>query len=200
VSRVPYCPRCGAEISEDARFCPKCGTTVPPPPAGVEVPPAPRPAKTGIDLIGTDKLLQEHWIKRVVAFVIDFIALMIATWILLIIISIPILIISGVFTYPIFPWFGGPLVFLFAVGVLSVLYFTFAESIYGATIGKRIMGFKVITVDGKRLELGSAFIRNMSKIFVVLPILDVIVGLVTPGDPHQKYSDRIAGTTVTAAL
>ena len=196
---MSYCSKCGAEISKDARFCPKCGTPVSPPPR-VEVPPAPRPAKTGIDLIGTDKPLQEHWIKRVIAFIIDFIALVIAAWILLIIILIPILIISGTFPYPIFPWLGGSLGFLFAVGVLSVLYFTFAESIYGATIGKRVMGFKVTTVDGERPDLGSAFLRNISKIFVVLPILDVIVGLATPGDPHQKYSDRIARTTVTAAM
>ncbi len=25
---MPYCPKCGTEIGEDARFCPKCGTEV----------------------------------------------------------------------------------------------------------------------------------------------------------------------------
>lgn len=200
---MPYCSKCGAEIPEGARFCPKCGTAVSPP--GVEVPPAPIRAKTGIDLIGTDKLLQEHWIKRVIAIIIDNIILAIAVSILWIIISIPVLILTGT-TYPWFgiPWFaslGGWLFgFPFAVGALSLLYFSFAESIYGQTIGKRLMGFRVATVDGRVPNLGRALMRNISKIHWVLLLLDVIVGLATPGDPHQKYSDRIAGTTVTAAL
>lgn len=199
---MPYCSKCGAEIPEGARFCPKCGTAVSPPP-GVEVPPAPIRAKTGIDLIGTDKPLQEHWIKRVIAFIIDSIILYIAVMILLMIISIPILILTGA------PWFGatwfaslsGWLIgFPLAAGALSILYFSFAEFIYGQTIGKRLMGFKVATADRRTPNLGIAFVRNISKIHPVLLLLDVIVGLVTPGDPRQKYSDRIAGTTVTAAL
>jgi len=43
-----------------------------------------------------------------------------------------------------------------------------------------------------------AFIRNISKIFWPLYLLDVIVGLATPGEPTQKYTDRIAGTIVVS--
>lgn len=25
---MPYCPKCGSEVSEDMRFCPKCGAAV----------------------------------------------------------------------------------------------------------------------------------------------------------------------------
>ena len=197
---VPYCSKCGAEIPEDAKFCPRCGAPVPPP--GVEVPPAPRPAKTGIDLIGTDKPLQEHWIKRIIAIIIDSIILAIAISILSIIILIPTLILTG--TLPPIPLFGSLIGWLigfpFAVGALSILYFSFAESIYGQTVGKRLMGLRVATIDGRIPNLGRTLIRNISKIYWVLLLLDVIIGLATPGDPHQKYSDRIAGTTVTAAL
>jgi uncharacterized membrane protein YvbJ len=46
----------------------------------------------------------------------------------------------------------------------------------------------------KRFE--KEFIRNISKIHEVLLLLDVIGGLITSKDLHQKYSDRIANTTV----
>ena len=29
---MPYCPKCGAEVSEGNNFCPKCGATLGPPP------------------------------------------------------------------------------------------------------------------------------------------------------------------------
>jgi hypothetical protein len=51
-------------------------------------------------------------------------------------------------------------------------------------------------VGGGRPSLESAFIRNISKVYWVLLILDVVGGFFTVGDPRQKYSDRIARTTV----
>jgi len=34
---MPYCTKCGAEVSEDVEFCPKCGTRLKPPPAPVRM-------------------------------------------------------------------------------------------------------------------------------------------------------------------
>jgi uncharacterized RDD family membrane protein YckC len=195
---VPYCPNCGAEIPENAKFCPKCGTSVSAPSAPPA--PSPPPQKTGIDMIGTDKLLQEHWIKRVIAFIIDSIALVIAYCILAMIIFLPLLI-SAILTWNFGTlWYGGWLGFPFILGVLSVLYFSFAESMYGQTLGKRIMGLKVTTMDGRMPSLEKTIIRNLSKIYWVLLLLDVFGGLITQGEPRQKFSDRIAGTTVTTSL
>ena len=61
---------------------------------------------------------------------------------------------------------------------------------------KGIVGLKVVAVDGGRPSLEGVFIRNISKIYWVVLILDVIGGFFTAKDPHQKYSDRIAYTTV----
>ena len=82
------------------------------------------------------------------------------------------------------------------MGLLYVLYFTIAESMYGGTIGKMMVGLKVTAVNGERPSLESSFIRNISKIYWVLLVLDVIGGLFIAKDPHQKYSDQIAQTTV----
>jgi hypothetical protein len=61
-----------------------------------------------------------------------------------------------------------------------------------------VVNLKVRTVDGKIPTMDVAFIRNVSKVFWLLYLLDVIVGLATPGEPTQKYTDRIAGTIVVS--
>jgi len=37
VKHMPYCTKCGAEVSEEMDFCPRCGTHLKPPPARVQV-------------------------------------------------------------------------------------------------------------------------------------------------------------------
>lgn len=181
---MPYCARCGAELPEGAKFCPKCGAQI----SGLE-----SGAKTGFERIGHDVNLQEHWIRRIVAIVIDSIIVGIGAWILAEVLFFPFRIVG----WPSF--LASPrnwLQFPFMMGILYVLYFTIAESEYGYTLGKRIMGLKVIRLDGENPTLDKAFIRNISKIYWLLLLLDVIIGLATSGDSRQKYGDRIAGTLV----
>jgi len=78
-----------------------------------------------------------------------------------------------------------------------VLYFVFLDVYWGGTIGKRVMGLHVQMVNGGKVPIGKAFIRNISKIYWIFLLLDWLIGVATPGaDRRQKYSDRIAGTTV----
>ena len=83
------------------------------------------------------------------------------------------------------------------MGILYILYFTIAEAYRGATIGKGLFGLKVVTKTGEDLTLESTFIRNISKIHWVLLVLDLVGGLIPSTDLHQKYSDKLANTTVT---
>src|SRR5207249_4149830 len=53
-------------------------------------------------------------------------------------------------------------------------------------------------IDGKSMDLRSSFIRNISKIYWLLLVLDVAVGLGTHGEMSQKWSDRFTGTKVEA--
>jgi uncharacterized RDD family membrane protein YckC len=82
------------------------------------------------------------------------------------------------------------------MGLIYVLYFTVTESSYGYTLGKALIGLKVVAADGERPNLEGAFIRNISKIFWVFLILGVAGRFFLVRGPHQKFSDRIAGTTV----
>ncbi len=124
--------------------------------------------------------------------------------IVLAIIGIVLAIIGGVVASSFF--FGGfaPLAFLhgpFVVvaGILLILYFPLMESTYGASLGKRFLGFKVVSKTGGRPTFVEAFIRNISKIYWLLLLLDVIVGLAVSKGYQQKYSDQLAGTSVVPA-
>jgi uncharacterized RDD family membrane protein YckC len=151
---------------------------------------------TGFEKIWRDLQLQYYWIRRVVAFIVDEI-----------IISLCILVVVGIIATPLtllgvldgFPWYlFGLFPFSFFLGVLSLLYFVFLETFYGATFGKRIMNLKAAKLDGQSIPLNLAFIRNLSKIQWFFAVIDAAIGLATPGDPHQKVSDRYAGTTVSS--
>ena len=137
---------------------------------------------TAAERILSENDLQQHWVRRIIAIAIDSIVVAIATAVLGLVTDI-----SGIFN-----WMSLP----FVMGLIYVLYFTVAESIYGYTMGKKLVNLKVTLASGKRPSLKNAFIRNISKIYWILLLLDLVGGLITSTDLHQKYSDRVANTTV----
>jgi uncharacterized RDD family membrane protein YckC len=84
----------------------------------------------------------------------------------------------------------------FMMGLIYVLYFAVMESIYGYTMGKKIVNLKVTRTNGKKPSLRNAFIRNISKIHFLILLLDTLAGFFTSKDNHQRYIDQIANTTV----
>lgn len=183
---MAFCAKCGAQIPADATFCPACGTPVSA--VGGQVRPS------GLDTLTKSVGAQEYWVKRLLAFVVDAIIVYVVIDVVVLLASIPA-VISG--TLAPFSFVGG----LFAAisGILFVLYFTLAELLYGRTIGKNVFGLRVKTDDGKRLTFSDALIRNISKIYWVLLLLDVVLGLALETGYSKKYTDKYAGTTVSPA-
>ncbi len=136
---------------------------------------------TAFDLIGHNAALQEHWIRRLIAAVIDGIILAIVTFVFDL-------------TIHIFGW--GFLIWPFVTGIIWWLYSTVFEGTIGATIGKKLVSLQVVAVDGL-MDMPRAMIRNISKIYWLFILLDLLLGAATQGDPRQRYMDRIARTTVT---
>ncbi|RLI45378.1 hypothetical protein DRO69_05445 [Candidatus Bathyarchaeota archaeon] len=151
---------------------------------------------TGFEKIGSDPQLQDHWIRRLVAFIIDSIIVGASTVIIAAVITLPFILIAVATGLP--RYLFDPFSFPLFAGILSVFYFTFLETYYGWTFGKRIMNLKTAKLDGRKPPLDMSFIRNISKIYWVLVLIDTVIGLATPGDPHQKITDRIAGTIVVS--
>ena len=176
-----YCSKCGEKLPDGSKFCTKCGAAV-----KFEA-----RAETVVGRFETDTDLQEHWIKRFIAYIIDSIIVGVVAAVLLGITLFP-LFISNPFS--LFDFFGFPL----AMGLLYILYFPVAETMYGATFGKNMLGLKVVTKTGGRPSFEKSIIRNVSKIHQVLLLLDVIGGLITSTELHQKYTDKIANTTVVS--
>ncbi len=59
------------------------------------------------------------------------------------------------------------------------------------------MGMTVEMTNGSRVTIDKSFIRNVSKIYWILLLLDWLgVFVNSSGDRRQKFSDRIAGTIV----
>ena len=141
---------------------------------------------------------QQYWGKRLLAYIIDAILLSVIVGALVSIIAFPLIFGYGwgyQFYQP-YSWFGlGP--FPLLGGIITVLYFTFTESRYGASLGKMLMGLKVTMNDGRRLTMDKAVTRNISKVHWALLLLDVIVGLATEPDYRKKFTDKYAGTIVT---
>jgi uncharacterized RDD family membrane protein YckC len=136
-----------------------------------------------------------HWLLRVVAFIIDSIIIGIVTYIIFSVVLYSLLFTGGL--YWLYLGYGYYLIFPFVLGILEVLYFVILDVAWGGTIGKRVMGLQVQMTNGNKVAFDKAFIRNISKIYWLLLLLDWVVALFTPGaDRRQKYTDRMAGTTV----
>ncbi len=146
---------------------------------------------SALEKIGSDRHLQDHWLRRLIAGIIDSAITWAIAWIISTIITFPALLLGGIALFGAFP---------FLSGVIFLLYASFFESSRGATIGKQIMNLKVTTTDKNTIGLYKAFLRNISKIHGLLWLIDTLIGMAMVGDPHQKYSDRFIGTTVTSTV
>ena len=143
------------------------------------------------ELVLKDSALQENWFRRLIAAIIDGILLGIVYGILAVLFLIGLWSTSGAFN------FGALKLGIFGVGafvtwLLSIMYYTLTESMWGASIGKMLLGLKVVGEDGKNPLIASAFIRNVSRIHGLLFLLDFIGGMILEGDPRQRFTDRFA--------
>lgn len=133
---------------------------------------------TGFDYLSKDQALQEHWLRRFVAIVIDSIIVYAPTAMLFHFFGM-----SWLFPW----WFAGGILFLYA---------SFFDASIGGTLGKMLMSLKAVSTTGQ-MTMPQAFMRNVSKVFAPLLLLDWIIGMaIDTRDPRQKWTDQMARTSV----
>lgn len=78
--------------------------------------------------------------------------------------------------------------------LLLWMYLTLLEGFAGQTLGKRIVGLKVVATGGKRVFYDHAAVRNFGVAFL-LPV-DLLIGLRLRDKRYIRYFDKFSGTTV----
>lgn len=69
-----------------------------------------------------------------------------------------------------------------------LIYFVFCEKIKGTTVGKLLTFIEVEDIDGGRISYKQSIIRNISKIYGVFIIFDLVIGQL-----YGNKSERILG-------
>jgi len=81
---------------------------------------------------------------------------------------------------------------------IHFVLFSVLQGLLGASIGKLLVGLRVVTPDGKQIGIGRSFARTalwiVDAITCALPILGGILMLSTKG--HRRVGDMAAGTYV----
>ena len=136
---------------------------------------------TGFDYLGQDRALQQHWLKRFAAIIVDAM-----------LIYVPVVVLVSVLAGR--SYVGAGLLSGLALFAYSSLF----DSAVGGTVGKIIMRMKSVSMTGQ-LTLSQSLVRNASKVFALFLLLDWVIGMaVETKDPRQKWMDQVAHTSVIA--
>jgi uncharacterized RDD family membrane protein YckC len=150
------CKRCGKLVTSAAPKCPECSAD---PHTGEAT-----SARSGVDRV---RVCQGVGI-RLAALLIDGV-LLTAAWLLVGLVVYLVLVARGEFAGFHEPPSATPLWILF--GVAAFVYFWWCEAAWGQTAGKRFLDLRVVRVDGARLGIGDALLRNLLRIIDLLPFL-----------------------------
>ncbi len=127
--------------------------------------------------------------KRTGAFLIDFAIMLAITSTIILVSALLSLSTSSLLN-------GGISTVLFITIGLFWVYSTLLEGFNGQSIGKKVIGLKVVRTDGKKMSYDHAAVRNFGKILPLLPF-DLVIGVWRIKDcTFSRYFDKFAGTTV----
>lgn len=84
--------------------------------------------------------------------------------------------------------------------VVAVVYYTVMEARWGATLGKRLVGLKVVKLEaGAPIDWQASIVRNVLRLVDGLVFYLVGAILVWTSGNKQRLGDRVAGTVVIRA-
>ena len=86
------------------------------------------------------------------------------------------------------------------LAVITFAYYSSQESLFSLTIGKRLLGLRILGRDGDPASIRESLIRNLLRFVDFLPFL-YLLGAITiaVSTKKQRLGDMAAGTIVTLA-
>lgn len=127
---------------------------------------------------------ENYELKRALAYIIDLVVVLLGVVFVALLLSVDL---SGYKTW---------LMVLIIAGIFNWLVKSVMEGMRGESIGKGMMGLRVIDAYGP-VTLGESLLRNLFQMVpVVLPLLDYALGNAVANDGRQKLFDSISGTLV----
>lgn len=131
-------------------------------------------------------LMASIFTKRILAYIADYFVVTAILWILAQILAIVIIPFSFFVIYS---------YFLFLLPIFIIVYFVLLEKKKGTTIGKNILFLKVVSEDGEDISYKQAIIRNLSKLYWIPIIFDVIIGRYV-GNSNERFLGQLSKTMV----
>ncbi len=132
----------------------------------------------------TSELCLASYRRRIYAFLIDF--------------GIMLPITSALLIEPFLVLFSANLTIILNIIFLALgalwIYSTLLEGFSGQSLGKKIIGLRVVKINGKKMDYEHAAVRNFGKL--LLPF-DLLIGYGLKDPRFKRYFDKFAGTTVT---
>jgi uncharacterized RDD family membrane protein YckC len=83
--------------------------------------------------------------------------------------------------------------------IVGIGYYIVLEGHFGYTIGKYLLGLRVLKTDGTKIGYKESFLRNLSKYINNLIIIDTLIMLIFFNKEKQRGFDKIANTMVVHA-
>jgi uncharacterized RDD family membrane protein YckC len=80
--------------------------------------------------------------------------------------------------------------------ILAIVYYFGLEATQGATLGKKMLGLRVVKVDGSPISWSESIIRNLLRIIDGLFFYLVGAILIWTSPERQRLGDRLAKTVV----
>ena len=77
------------------------------------------------------------------------------------------------------------------------IYLIVTEAYLGWTVGKRLLGMRVVDGSGGNIGLQKSIIRNLLRLIDGLPAFNILgIILITSSETGQRFGDRVAITYV----
>ena len=77
-------------------------------------------------------------------------------------------------------------------------YLILMEAYIGWTMGKRLLGMRVVDDNDSRIGLQKSIIRNLLRLVDWLPAFNILgIVLIVSSEKGQRFGDRVAKTFVT---